>query len=655
MNEKRRLQLKNAGDWIRLRNLLVYKAFHNTTRVNRYINYEIDDKKAEEYIPVHLLRIEEIDKNLITAKIRYVGKMAMANRFDLLGSGWVCYGDNDPEKGSSIRWNTDIRTGYVWPCGNLDERECIASPTGTDIKNVWELGRMNYLIPLSFYILSTDDEEEKRNGIIHYCNLLKDFILNNPVGKGVNWVLAMEASIRISNIMLSYDIVSQMDDENIISEEFKMLVYKSIYAHIKFIWNNQEKNIFGGRNGNHYYSNMVGLLISAGYLKKRNPYCTRIFHYAKDEFIKESVEQFYEEGGHFEQSTGYFRLTAEMLVFGAAIIKENGYELPGEIRTRIINNYLLAKRLKRSDGTYYSFGDCDSGCFVKTGYYGDFMQSVEAESLFYNYQGYCEVYGDKEAFFVENQSSMENLVRYSEGILNFPVENQKNENLSVSIENVIISMIAGGAMDYGDGGKMEENHAGRIEKNVNLEELKSSYPVKKSNRIPLPCDSGKSMHGFFYNGMGFYIMRSKNFSLLYRFGNDECIGHSHNDSLHYEYEIAGKHFQADPGTYTYTGYPETRNKYRTTEAHNVPQYGIEQRNFDGIFGYRESDYREVLEVTDYSIAVRYWNDRFDHVRRIIFGSGEAAIEDYGKTDFDLGMVVRMEESPGYGVLRRTRI
>ena len=165
--------------------------------------------------------------------------------------------------------------------------------------------------------------------------MIQDFTENNPVGIGVNWVLPMEASIRISNILISYDVLKQIDTKNIFDKAFTMLMAQLVYGHIKFIWNNLEKNIFDGRNGNHYYSNIVGLLVATSYLQNKNIFTKKIYKYARKEFFKETKEQFYSEGGHFEGSTGYFKLVAEMAVFGTAMLIRNGEVVPDFVMERL--------------------------------------------------------------------------------------------------------------------------------------------------------------------------------------------------------------------------------------------------------------------------------------------------------------------------------
>jgi len=652
-----KLRIRNKGDLIRLRNLIAYKVFRNSTKINKFISYKISWREYKNYLTKTLIDITKIDASLIVDEVNYVGKMTLENRFDLLGSGWVRYRSDlkDDSRNtcgySGISWNVDIKTGYRWPADYLDENKCIHSPDGVDIKNVWELGRMNFLVPFSMYVLSAADHERQTEALIHYRNMIQDFTENNPVGIGVNWVLPMEASIRISNILISYDVLKQIDTKNIFDKAFTMLMAQLVYGHIKFIWNNLEKNIFDGRNGNHYYSNIVGLLVATSYLQNKNIFTKKIYKYARKEFFKETKEQFYSEGGHFEGSTGYFKLVAEMAVFGTAMLIRNGEVVPDFVMERLYNNRNLAVSLRKADHSYYFFGDCDSGRFIKIVPHGKFLSNSEAESKFLNLDGYTKLYGKDEKYFLEDDSCMDSLIRYADGLIG----NTKTD--TSSLEAVIVCQLAGKRLNYQ---KVYTNSYGTMEQNdrnkqisLNLEQSTlEKYPIRKTTELSDFQMGNNPLDFMLFSKMGVCVIRNDRVSLLFRFGANEKTGHGHNDTLHYEYEVDGISYQKDPGTYTYTGYPEKRNVYRSAKVHNVPYYGQEQRAFQGIFGYGTTDNREIVEFTKNAIAVRYRNAYCDHIRRIVIREDRVFVEDYGKSNFDIHRKRQIRTSPAYGVIYR---
>jgi hypothetical protein len=71
---------------------------------------------------------------------------------------------------------------------------------------------------------------------------------------------------------------------------------------------------------------------------------------------------------------------------------------------------------------------------------------------------------------------------------------------------------------------------------------------------------------------GWFIYRHDQNYLAIRAGNNGQLGwggHAHNDALSFEYSIGQRNFLVDPGTYTYTSDPESRNLFRSTAYHNT--------------------------------------------------------------------------------------
>lgn len=71
---------------------------------------------------------------------------------------------------------------------------------------------------------------------------------------------------------------------------------------------------------------------------------------------------------------------------------------------------------------------------------------------------------------------------------------------------------------------------------------------------------------------GWYVYRDDEEYLAVRAGSNGQAGwggHAHNDALSFEYSLGPRNFLIDPGTYTYTSDPESRNLFRSTAYHNT--------------------------------------------------------------------------------------
>lgn len=75
-------------------------------------------------------------------------------------------------------------------------------------------------------------------------------------------------------------------------------------------------------------------------------------------------------------------------------------------------------------------------------------------------------------------------------------------------------------------------------------------------------------------------------------------GHAHNDKLSFELTVAGHDCVVDPGTFTYTRWPEWRNRFRGTAAHNTLMVAGQEQNrqrLDALFSLPDEARGMVLE------------------------------------------------------------
>ncbi|HYN84178.1 MAG TPA: alginate lyase family protein [Pyrinomonadaceae bacterium] len=96
-----------------------------------------------------------------------------------------------------------------------------------------------------------------------------------------------------------------------------------------------------------------------------------------------------------------------------------------------------------------------------------------------------------------------------------------------------------------------------------------------------------------FNDGGFYVMRdgwtpASNFLMLDcgPHGSLNC-GHAHADALSFVLSAEGRNVLVDPGTYTYTGSPADRDRFRSSPAHNTLTVGGESSSVpDGPFTWK---------------------------------------------------------------------
>ncbi len=500
-----------------------------------------------------------------------------------------------------------------------------------------------------------------------------DFIANNPPRMGVNWVCTMDVGIRAANMLVAYDIFSQLDSFGILDDEFRQIFANSIYEHGFHIVNNLEYSEF--LTSNHYLSNIAGLLFVSVYLENRND-VNQWLAFSIQEILNEMQNEFYEDGGNFESSTSYHRLSGELMVYSTALIlglkeekikalqsynpkgwkvkpkleslKNQQFTINHQLSTINFPQWYIDRLYKigrftvditKQNGEIPQFGDNDSGRFFRFSPIGEFLTNKEAVSRYLNLKGYSE---DDELFWDENILNHSTFISCFDGLY----EDEVFEN-SISFEKSFINSMAKNALQAKD--KSYKN----IKRNTySLEGLNH----KKSILYDLKS-SIKNLKLISYPDSGIYVFKAANFHLSICFtplGQKDSGGHSHNDKLSYEFYLDGKDIVRDPGTYLYTPLPDRRNEFRSIKAHSVPIVeNIEQNSWtDGsimLFGLfndskcfvkeLESNFLElVLEYKDIKIVRRFeikedileiinmCNKEFDYSRFEMYSSGYGKLE-----------------------------
>jgi hypothetical protein len=152
-------------------------------------------------------------------------------------------------------------------------------------------------------------------------------------------------------------------------------------------------------------------------------------------------------------------------------------------------------------------------------------------------------------------------------------------------------------------------------------------------RTSAVAPAGRSSRGF--TDAGYYVMRDGDLHCGVPCGPVGTLGagnHSHNDLLSLCLWADGVEWVPDPGTGSYTGDPELRNRMRSTAAHATIQLGCREQNrpgegLDGLFRMHE---RAAPEVSDWQVrpagarlTARHHgfdgaDDRWVHERSVVF-------------------------------------
>ena len=585
---------------------------------NTHINFNVPIIKTS-YINIKELDLSNIDPDVA----KYLSKMYIEHKFDLLGSGWVknSYDSaalglegyrydmnvaapaNVPEGYEPIDWQKDFKSGFRWDEKKWYKDQRIAHKPGSDIKVPWELARFQHLPQLAIFAMT--DPSLKEQNLKEFKNQILDFIHNNPPRMGVNWTCTMDVGIRVANMLAAYDMFCQMDEGGILDQNFKQAFSNSVYEHALHIVNNLEYSPH--LTSNHYLSDIVGLLFACAYLNGDGEIDAWLA-FALQEIISEMKKEFYEDGGNFESSTSYHRLSGELMAYATAMIlglksekisSLKNYDVklwrkkpkllpPEEQEFKILNGQIALPQwfvdrlykigrftadITKPNGEVPQFGDNDSGRLFKFSPNGEFLSNEQAARKYLNLSGFG---GGDEPFWDENILNHSTLISCMGGIFDDGIF--KND---MRFERSFTKALAGHTLQVGD-----KTYKSQVALGIKFGEL----PYRKSMEFKIP--NSQEIKNLFYPDSGIFIFKSSKFYLAIcatPLGQNDHGGHTHNDKLGYELWIDGLDIARDPGTYLYTPIPDRRNEFRSVKAHNAPIVGdLEQNSWGegaiGLFG-----------------------------------------------------------------------
>lgn len=574
-----------------------------------------------------------------------------------------------------IDWQMDFKSGFRYSQKVWYKKQPIGKPSGADIKVPWEISRMQHLTQLAIFAFVLPG---KRDEIIReFKNEVYDFAATNPVSMGANWTCTMDVGIRAANMLIAHDILKRIDENDILDDDFESFFGEFIYGHGEFIVKNLEWN--DGDNNNHYLSDICGLLFVSAYLE-RNEVVDTWLAFSMQEIINCMERQFYDDGGNFEASTSYHRLSGELMVYSTALI----YGLLKTNKAQALKNYnnKLVKRLLRYDEQEYDLdnglffpewyidklfkagcftadiikpngnipqvGDNDSGRFFKFSPIGCLISVNDAETKYYNLNGMNERNKNFEVYYDENILDHSAFISAVDGL--FDYRGFYSFSSYYPLEKSIIESLSGGF-------KIKKEH---IANNIKVFDINiSDFQYKKVTEIiyedyvdeKVDIDDIKFIP---YPDFGLYIFKGSKFYLSIfggGIGQNGIGGHSHNDKLSFELNLCGKDIFVDPGTYLYTPIPQKRELFRNIKAHNVPIVNDEEQNkLISLFEVKDETACHVLDYGRDHIKLYLTYRNIKIVREFIIYSDKLVINDSCNKDFYANLNNGEFYSNGYGKL-----
>lgn len=554
-----------------------------------------------------------------------------------------------------INWFVDYKSGFFFEPKKYNSAEkckaVISDKSAVDIKCPWELGRFYHLVQMAMLAITS---QEYRIAIFkEFKNEVFDFIEMNPIGKTVQWSAVMDSSIRIVNLLVTYDILQQLDEGNYLDYTFELKFEKLIKESLEYVINGLERGR-GGIDSNHYLSNLAGVIFASAYLKSEE-WTDACLVFGTQEMIDQVWKQFYREGSHFEGSTSYHRLSGEFVLYSTALIygvlqseKKKVYSsykrtivkglrnlalqkyntntesfFPEWYLERIYNMAVFTSVILKSNCEIVQIGDNDSGRLLKLTPMGkwkedkiidhrDFISAVAGLFNHHEFEGIVKEV-PLEASFVHSLANKKfEAYRFNTCVL----------QVGVSVE-----------IDY----LYKKETILYADQNEQLESLLDGLRL------------------YYYSEFGILVAKSNRVFICMVIDtaeNAKIFGHTHNDKLSIEVVVDGRYITRDPGGYIYTPFPDIRDKFRSVKAHNVIHVeDYEQNVFFGTFGMKRNASAQLLFADKNKMIGKVRYGRVEHVREIIISTHKIVVTDHANMPFTVSFKNKVY-STGYGQLHR---
>jgi hypothetical protein len=436
---------------------------------------------------------------------------------------------------TAIDWQIDFRSGYRWHEDRSSTAVAYGHEPGVDVKVPWELARLQHLPALA--LAARIGAPEARRARRRECrDQIIDFISANPPGYGVNWHCTMDVAIRAANMAMTYWLLGSDAD----MAGFEPAFCASLAAHGRHIMANLENR--AAVRGNHYLADVCGLAFVARALQETDE-TTDWWRFAKGEVLAEIERQFHADGGNFEGSTCYHRLSAEMAAYTVALIlgRDGTESLPDGIGTRLHRMARFTADVTKPSGLVVQIGDNDSGRFFKLGA-GDFDDALAFRSL------------DHGA-----------LITAIDALLGTATD---TDGRFIIEHSVVAALTEGRTL-----AAQLSSPADRIRLQT---QPSPGNPLGPEVEIRVGNGVLEGLAAFAYPDFGLYVWKSPRLFMSVRcgpLGQNGHGGHDHNDQLAIELQVDGVDWLTDPGSYTYSADPMLRDAYRSVMAHAAPRHG----------------------------------------------------------------------------------
>jgi Heparinase II/III-like protein/Heparinase II/III N-terminus len=278
------------------------------------------------------------------------GQRTVAGEFELLGASWVHPPGMPPLPGF---WHLDEQ-GMSWGspeeyCFDVSRRP----RRGREIKHVWELNRLQFLVPLAVYGRLTGNPQI---GTL-VLGIIFSWMQGNRPYRGVNWTSGVELALRAISVATALSIVGleEIDGADLIDIE------RFFAAHL--FWLRRFPSLHSSEN-NHRIAELAGALICMAVAPEIAP--EERMKRELDQLMLQLERQILQDGTGAEQSPTYTAFSIELALVAFLSLNLAPSRLPAAVGRRLLAWTDQVQWMSSSAGDVPLIGDCDDGKVVGT-------------------------------------------------------------------------------------------------------------------------------------------------------------------------------------------------------------------------------------------------------------------------------------------------
>lgn len=265
------------------------------------------------------------------------------NGVKIFRQDWLLSGEGNPEW---YKFLNGVDTELI-KCFKIKFRQ--ANYIQDDIRLVWELNRLVWLIPIAVHAKKSRDSKATR----YVVKILSNYLSTENIGFGARWGSSIEAAYQAMSLI----VVKSFVDEELKKEHLDQALERAVIARRDFI--DRFPSLFSSAN-NHRLAELVALMI----IESNSRADEQILQKLGRELEVRTLEQFDGEGMNSELATDYHLSSLDLLLAVQQFVDTNF--ITEKTNMRIKRIVQVTNEIQNFSGFWPTIGDSDSASFLSS-------------------------------------------------------------------------------------------------------------------------------------------------------------------------------------------------------------------------------------------------------------------------------------------------